>query len=148
MNIASIFFAYYKKLRTDLTLLWNTECVVVVVIPGVSQIQRNHGMLEVHCSSKLSPDLKIDPDWVEPVIASRPVTGSRQQEINKSTNIQISIMDCFTGMVNVHFPERLEFFVSNEKRRYDMKTWVYCWRSYLSSVISSARKEGDTFSQR
>ena len=71
-------------------------------IPGVSQIQRNHGMLEVHCSSKLSPDLKIVPDWVESVIASLPVTGTRLQEINNNTNIQISIMDCFTGLFTSH----------------------------------------------
>ena len=76
-------------------------------------------MLEVHCSSKLSPDLKIDPDWVEPVIASRAVTGSWQQDINNNTNIQISIVDCFNGLFNVHFPQRLQFFVSKEKRRYE-----------------------------
>ena len=77
-------------------------------------------MLEVHCSSKLSPDLKIVPDWVESVIASLPVTESRQQEINNQTNIQISIVDCLTELFTSHSDC---FFLYR----------VNCWCSYLSS---------------
>ena len=71
-------------------------------------------MLEVHCSSKLSPDLKIVPDWVESVIASLPVTESRQQEINNQTNIQISIVDCLTELFTSH-SEYTGFFLYRKK---------------------------------
>ena len=83
-----------------------------MVLPGVSQIQRNHGKLEVHWSSKLSPDLKNVPDWVESVMASLPVTVAPQERNN--ANI-LNIMPL------VHWTPSLPpvLFLPKEKRRYE-----------------------------
>ena len=40
------------------------------ILRGVSQIQRNHGLLVLHSSLMLSPDLKIVPEGVAEVMLS------------------------------------------------------------------------------
>ena len=45
-----------------------------IVRPGVSQMQRNQGMFDVHSSCRLSPDLNIVPVGVEELMESLAVT--------------------------------------------------------------------------
>ena len=71
-------------------------------------------MLEVHWSSRLSPDLKIVPDCVESVMASLPVTvGPQDHHQIKMRNI-LNILPLFHSSV---FTLHTSFCYPKEKRR-------------------------------
>ena len=121
------------------------------MLPGVSQIQRNHGTLEVHWSSKDSPDLKKVPDCVESVMDSLAVTAAQQQEMI-NTDI-LHILDCFTGLFTPRHNIQLLFFLPKEKRRYgELRVsagWVLSGRkvTHLAREITGQPGGGNVLTQ-
>ena len=71
-NVAIYLFLFPEKNRWTKRLIATKKSCDNGIILGVSQIQRNQGILVVHSSTMGSPDLKVVPDCVEDVMLSFP----------------------------------------------------------------------------